>query len=134
MNGVVADGAEGCSAWVDPLHGVFYVLTLMDTVEFQYDNVTFATFDGLVLEVFCEEYGQEGSVPPHAGSRRMLAKLLSVRVSNPDRKGHRTVELWGPSISVFEFNKLDEAACSRVQPLLDAFKAAGVEFLDPLPK
>jgi hypothetical protein len=87
-------------------------------------------FDGEIVEVFCTEWSGEGGTP-HAGSRRLLLKLLHVRVCNPDKNGHRNIEFWGPNLGLYMFNNLDNEAMSRIQPLLDALTAAGVEFLSP---
>lgn len=74
-------------------------------------------------------FGGGNTSSPYASSRRILPKLLRVWVANPDKKGHRNVEFWGPNLGLYMFNDLDDAAMSRIQPLLDALKAARVEFL-----
>jgi hypothetical protein len=75
-----------------------------------------ATFDGRVLEIF-------GNLSDD--SSRVHAKFLSVSVSEPDKKGRRTVRLHGGGFDLF-LSQLDDGAVQAVQPLLDALRNAGV--------
>jgi hypothetical protein len=81
-------------------------------IEIEIDQNRLATFDGRVLEIF------GGSV------RRFHVTLLTVTVSGPDKHGNRNVTLAQASID--NALPLDEAAFERLQPLLDALRAAGV--------
>ena len=93
-------------------------------------------FDGRVFEVF-QNFKEQvaGGGYQHADAWRVHVRQLTVKVSGPDRDGHRVAIFFGPSerklkkkSGFFEYKPLDEAQWSRLEPLLDALKAAGANF------
>ncbi len=84
----------------------------MEPLEIDIDQYRIATFDGRVLKVF------GGQV------RRFHARLLTVTVPGPDKRGNRDVTLAqsGTQHSL----PVDEGAFQRLQPLLSALQTAGV--------
>lgn len=84
----------------------------MDPVEVQLDANRVVSFDGRALEIF------GGSV------RRFHAKLLTVTVPAPDKRGNRTITLHhsGQDVAL----PVDEQEFVTVQPVLAALQAAGV--------
>ena len=84
----------------------------MNAVEVQLDANRVVAFDGHVLEVF------GGAV------RRFHRQLLTVRVSEPDKRGTRQVTLTqaGSDTSV----PVDDAQFTAFQPVLAALREAGV--------
>jgi len=88
----------------------------MDLLEVEIDQYRLAAFDGRVLEIF------GGSV------RRFHVKLLTVRLSGPDKQGTHALTLTQDQND--NTLTLDQAAFDRVQPLLAALKSAGVRVDD----
>lgn len=101
----------------EPLSAVEDLLT----VELNDGRLIFV-FDGLVLEMF-------GRVPTPSSaldSARLHVKQLTVRTSEPDKKGLRRIEFVGPQNYARRF-ELDGAGWSSIQPLLEALREAGAE-------
>jgi len=84
----------------------------MNPLEVQIDANRVATFDGHVLELF----GGSG--------RRFHVRLLSVKVSQPNKKGGRQVTFTQTQTETSLL--LDDAEFSLLQPLLAALRDAGV--------
>jgi len=88
------------------------IVPAVDALEVQLDRDRVVVFDGDVLELF----GGAG--------RRFHVKLLTVTVSDPDKKGRRQVTL-EQSQSQTQL-LLDDETFAPLQPVLDALRSAGV--------
>jgi hypothetical protein len=86
----------------------------MDPVEVELDAFRVVAFDGRALEIF------------GASERRFHVKLLAVTVAAPDKKGRHQVRLEQTQRETDML--LDDDAFGRLQPVLDALRAAGVTF------
>jgi hypothetical protein len=84
----------------------------VDQLDIQLDQQRLMAFDGRVLEVF------GGAV------RRFHVALLTVAVSDPDKRGYRTITLTQATDD--SSLPVDESTYERLAPLLDALKNAGV--------
>ena len=88
----------------------------MDLIEVSIGPDRIVAFDGRVLEIFgVSEY-------------RFHARLLSVAVFRPDKRGNRRIVLEHPRLS--HALTVDEPTWECLQPLLEALKSAGVPVTD----
>jgi hypothetical protein len=76
-------------------------------------------FDGRVLEIF-------NTIIANQTSQRVHIKYVSVAISEPNRKGRRTVKFQRRGDYYYEVDA-DDAKLATLQPLLDALKAAGAQ-------
>lgn len=87
-----------------------------------YDSRLIYSFDGRILEIF----GKISVIGGQIDAGRIHVRQLSMKVSEPDKKGAREVYFVGPT-GERKYIRADEETWSLLQPLLEALRAAGAK-------